>query len=95
VPVLAADTSALPEVLGNAALLVNAENVFELARGIEQIVTDDFTRLRLVAAGTKLIQKYSWERSAAEVLAVYESVVRNDGSRPKRRQPENVTAAAV
>jgi glycosyltransferase involved in cell wall biosynthesis len=95
VPVLAADTSALPEVLGDAALLVNAENVFDLARGIEQIVTDDFTRQLLIAAGAKLIRKYSWARSAAEVLAVYESVVRNDDAKPKKTEPEKVTAAAV
>src|SRR5262249_4815422 len=39
-PVLASNTSSLPEVLGDAALLVNPENVFEIARGMKSILVD-------------------------------------------------------
>jgi glycosyltransferase involved in cell wall biosynthesis len=88
-PVLASDASALPEVLGNAALLVNAENVFELARGIRQIVTEEDLRERLIAAGRAMVRKYSWERSAGEVLGVYESVFAS-----RRVKREKATAAA-
>lgn len=96
VPVLASDASALPEVLGEAALLVNAENVFDLARGICQIVTDDFTRQLLIAAGATLVRKYSWERSAQQVLKVYASVVRNESQSPPQPAPRpKINAAAV
>ncbi len=73
-PVLASDASAIPEVLGDAALFVNAENVFDLARGIRQILTEDVLREALVRRGYALVHRYSWERSAAQVRAVYESV---------------------
>src|SRR6202050_1698379 len=73
-PVLASDASAIPEVLGDAALFVNAENVFDLARGIRQILTDGGRREALVRRGYALVQRYSWERSAAQVRAVYQSV---------------------
>ncbi len=73
-PVLASDASAIPEVLGDAALFVNAENVFDLARGIRQILTEGVLRETLVRRGYALVHRYSWERSAAQVRAVYQSV---------------------
>jgi glycosyltransferase involved in cell wall biosynthesis len=83
VPVLASDTSALPEVLEDAALLVNSENVFELARGIRQIVTEEGLRTRLIAAGRAQVRKYSWERAAKQVLEVYRAV-HVTGREPKK-----------
>jgi glycosyltransferase involved in cell wall biosynthesis len=73
-PVLASDASAMPEVLGDAALFVNAENVFDLARGIRQILTEEVLREALIRRGYALVHRYSWERSAAQVRAAYESV---------------------
>lgn len=73
-PVLASDASAIPEVLGDAALFVNAENVFDLARGIRQILTEDVLREALIRRGYAMVHRYSWARSAAQVRAVYESV---------------------
>ena len=80
----ASDVSALPEVLGDAALLVNAENVFELARGIRQIVSYESLRQRLIAAGNARVRDYSWKRSAAKVKAAYESVVNGAGANSKQ-----------
>ena len=39
-PVVASNTSALPEVVGNAALMVNPENVFEISRALQRVLTD-------------------------------------------------------
>ena len=75
VPVLTSSVSSLPEVFSHAALLVNPENVFEIARGIRQILTEDALRDTLVRRGYELVQKYSWERSAEQVRDVYRSVV--------------------
>jgi glycosyltransferase involved in cell wall biosynthesis len=74
-PVLTSDTSSLPEVFSEAALLVNPENVFEIARGIRQILTEDITREALVSRGFDLVRRYSWERSAEQVRDVYRSVL--------------------
>jgi glycosyltransferase involved in cell wall biosynthesis len=80
-PVLASDASAMPEVLGDAALFVNAENVFDLARGIRQILTEEVLREALIRRGYALVHRYSWERSAAQVRAAYESVCSAAGAR--------------
>jgi len=74
-PVLTSNVSSLPEVLGQAALLVNPENVFDIARGIRQVLTDDTLRQELIQRGYEQVQRYSWKRSAEQVLQVYESVV--------------------
>jgi glycosyltransferase involved in cell wall biosynthesis len=55
--------------------MVNPENIFEIARGIKQILTEDDLRETLVRRGYELVQKYSWERSAEQVREVYRSVV--------------------
>ncbi|MGB6429624.1 MAG: glycosyltransferase family 1 protein [Candidatus Acidiferrales bacterium] len=74
-PVLTSNVSSLPEVFGTAALLVNPENVFDIARGIRQILTDDELRASLVERGYDLVRRFSWERSAAQVHCVYEDVL--------------------
>jgi glycosyltransferase involved in cell wall biosynthesis len=74
-PVLTSSASSLPEVFADAALLVNPENVFEIARGIRQILTEDVTREALIRRGHDLVRKYSWERSAEQVREVYRAVL--------------------
>jgi len=73
-PVLTSNVSSLPEVFSQAALLVNPEHVFEIARGIRQILTEDVLREALVRRGYELVKRYSWERSAQQVHDVYEAV---------------------
>src|SRR5579862_377082 len=74
-PVLTSSVSSLPEVFSQAALMVNPENIFEIARGIRQILTDVDLRNTLVRRGYELVGKYSWERSAEQVRGIYRSVV--------------------
>ena len=74
-PVVASNTSALPEVVGNAALLVNPENVFEISRALHRMLTDQPLRERMKAAGIEQAQRFSWETSVRRMVAVYEEVV--------------------
>jgi glycosyltransferase involved in cell wall biosynthesis len=74
-PVLTSSASSLPEVFAQAAMLVNPENIFEIARGIRQILTEDVLREALIRRGYELVQRYSWERSAEQVRDVYRAVV--------------------
>jgi len=71
-PVLASNTSSLPEVLGDAALLVNPENVFEIARGMKSILLESSLRERLVTKGLEHISRFSWESAARQVIEAYE-----------------------
>ena len=60
--VLASNTSSLPEVLEDAALLVNPENVFEIARGMKSILLDSALRERLVEKGVRQVNKFRGSR---------------------------------
>jgi glycosyltransferase involved in cell wall biosynthesis len=71
VPVLTSTNSSLPEVAGDAALLVDAHDDVAIADGIQQLLTDDDLRNVLRAAGTARVASFTWERCArrtAEVL---------------------------
>jgi glycosyltransferase involved in cell wall biosynthesis len=81
-PVLTSSVSSLPEVFSQAALLVNPENVFEIARGIRQILTETVLRETLVRRGYELVRKYSWERSADQVRDIYRCVIANEPVKP-------------
>jgi len=74
-PVVASNTSALPEVVGEAALLVNPENIFEISRAMHRLLTDQPMRDRMKAAGLEQAQRYSWEASVRRMLEVYAEVV--------------------
>jgi glycosyltransferase involved in cell wall biosynthesis len=73
-PVVASNVSSLPEVIGDAALLVNPENVFDIARAIQEALLDEDLRADLIDKGKKQAARYSWERTARDVLEVYGEV---------------------
>jgi glycosyltransferase involved in cell wall biosynthesis len=74
-PVVASNTSALPEVVGNAALMVNPENVFEISRALLRVLTDQSLRERMKAAGLEQAQRFSWEASVRRMTDLYSEVV--------------------
>jgi len=74
-PVLTSNTSSIPEVVGNAAVLVNPENVFEMMRALQRVLLDQALREKMRQRGYEQVKKFSWDRSAADVLAGYEEVV--------------------
>ncbi len=71
-PVLASNTSSLPEVLEDAAVLVNPENVFDIARGMKLILSDDAVRQRLIQKGLEQVAKFSWKLAAQKILERYQ-----------------------
>ena len=74
-PVLTSNVSSLPEVFQDAALLVNPENVFDIARGIRQILTESTLRQTLRRRGYERARMYSWEHAARLVHGTYQSVL--------------------
>jgi len=77
-PVVASNTSSLPEVLDDAAVLVNPENVFDIARGMKLILADDVLRQKIVQKGIEQVSKFSWKVAAEKVLRIYERVAAGD-----------------
>ncbi len=73
-PVVTSNLSSLPEIYGDAALLVNPDNLFEIARGIRQVLTNNVLRETLIARGHALVKRYSWERSVEQLRRVYQEV---------------------
>ncbi len=70
-PVVTSNVSSLPEVVGDAAVLVAPENIFEIARGIERALLDEELRVVLRARGHQQIARFSWERSIQQVRQIY------------------------
>jgi glycosyltransferase involved in cell wall biosynthesis len=79
-PVVCSHVSSLPEVVGNAAEIVNPENVFDIARGMREVLLDRKRRAILVERGFEQARRFSWERTAQQVLDAYEEI----GSYKKR-----------
>jgi len=70
-PVITSNVSSLPEVVGDAAVLVNPENVFDIARGIREVLLDETLRAELIRRGHAQAARFSWERTAREALDIY------------------------
>lgn len=80
-PVVTSNTSSLPEVVGNAAVLVNPENVFEIMRATHRVLIDQNLREKLKARGYEQAKRFSWDNSVRRILKVYEEV--GGGGRPR------------
>jgi glycosyltransferase involved in cell wall biosynthesis len=77
-PVVTSNVSSLPEVVGDAAVLVNPENVFDIVRGISDVLLDEPLRASLIRKGREQAARFSWSRTARQVLEIYEEAARGD-----------------
>jgi glycosyltransferase involved in cell wall biosynthesis len=71
-PVVATRAGAVPEVAGEAAVLVEPGNVAALAEGIDRAIAD---RERLAAAGLERARQFSWAETARLTLQVYRELL--------------------
>ena len=70
-PVITSNTTALPEVAGEAAMLVNPEDAEALAEAILQVLEDAALREKMRAKGFERVKQFIWERAAHQTMAVY------------------------
>jgi glycosyltransferase involved in cell wall biosynthesis len=75
-PVLVSNVSSLPEVVGDAAIQVNPENVFDIARGMKELLLNDKLRAELVAKGLVHAATFSWKTAAEKVTQIYREVAK-------------------
>jgi glycosyltransferase involved in cell wall biosynthesis len=80
-PVVCSSTSSLPEVAGDAALLVDPLDVEAWAQSLHQVAADQELRRSLVERGHLQIQRFSWQRCASETLQVFEELAGPHGGR--------------
>jgi glycosyltransferase involved in cell wall biosynthesis len=73
-PVIASNTSCLPEVLGEAVLFIDPTDVNALAEALHRVLTDEELRQNMSRQGLARAAQFSWSASAQKLLAVYEKV---------------------
>ncbi len=76
-PVITSNTSALPEVVGDAAITVDPLNVEALATAIAQLLRDAELQKRLSLEGLQRAASFSWDNTARRILDVYRHVSRH------------------
>ncbi|MCM8764174.1 MAG: glycosyltransferase family 4 protein, partial [Candidatus Omnitrophica bacterium] len=77
-PVITSNVSALPEVAGNAAILVNPYSIEQLVEAMEKVLQNFYTRERMRMEGLKRAKDFSWEKSARQMIEVYHMAMNAD-----------------
>ena len=75
VPVLTSNLSAMPEVSGDAALLVDPFDVSSIAEGLARLVHDEALRTELVQKGLKRAGEFAWGKAVGETWNVYQELL--------------------
>lgn len=73
-PVLTADATATAEIASNAALLVEPDSINSIKNGMIKLLKNKDLKNQLVERGYKNIKKYSWEKSAKELIEVFKKL---------------------
>lgn len=74
VPVVVSNISSLPEVVGEAGVLVDPNSVDSIAEGLLKVLTDQNLRNQMIARGLEQAKKFTWEKTARKTLEVIESL---------------------
>lgn len=80
-PVLAANCTALPEIVGDAAMLFEPTDVADIGRALKEFHRDPSLRLTLKEKGTRRAEGFSWEKVAAETLQLYDKLMESRNKR--------------
>ncbi|MDO8457028.1 MAG: glycosyltransferase family 1 protein [Burkholderiaceae bacterium] len=74
IPVITSNTTSLPEVTGDAALLVNPESIDEISQAMQQMIEQPEVRASLISKGLMQAEKFTWQQTAQRTLEVYRSM---------------------
>jgi glycosyltransferase involved in cell wall biosynthesis len=89
-PLVASNRGAIPEVAGDAARLVDPEDVQSIASGIADVLLDSALSARLRDAGPRRTARFTWERCAQETAAVLQQALER-----RRRWPAATSSLPV
>jgi glycosyltransferase involved in cell wall biosynthesis len=73
VPVAASNAASIPEILGDAAMYFDPDDIEEMVRVMEKSVSDNELREKMICKGYEQIKKYSWTTTAEKMIAIYSS----------------------
>jgi len=74
-PVLASNSSSLPEVGGDAAIYFDPKSVSEIRNTVESVISDDSLRNRLIRKGYERVKHFSWEKTVKQTHDVYNKCI--------------------
>jgi len=78
-PVVASNRMSVPEVAGDAALIVDPDNIEEMTEAIYNVITDEKLRESLIKKGYERVNQLSWGKTASESLKVFEASIVLEG----------------
>jgi glycosyltransferase involved in cell wall biosynthesis len=76
-PTITANASSIPEVVGKSALLFNPFDTTQLAEALYNVLTYEELRENLAVKGLKRARKFTWQKTAAGTMAVYQELAGN------------------
>ncbi|MCK4891106.1 MAG: glycosyltransferase family 4 protein [Candidatus Pacebacteria bacterium] len=74
VPIICSDASSLPEIAGDAALLIDPDNIEEIAEAINKVFRDDDLKKKMIKTGFENVRRFSWEKCARETIKKVKSL---------------------
>jgi glycosyltransferase involved in cell wall biosynthesis len=84
VPIVASEATSIPEVVGDAAVLVDSRNVEALCEGMHKVLTDEALRNRLVKEGLKRIKSFKWQETVKKTRDTYERAYKSSEKKQKK-----------
>jgi glycosyltransferase involved in cell wall biosynthesis len=85
-PVVCSNRTSLPEVVGDAAIMVDPENTQKLVEAMRRVLTDDVLQADLRARSLQRATQFSWRKTATETLAVYEEALARKKASAQRKK---------
>jgi len=89
-PVVTSNVTSLPEVVGNAAVRVNPENVFEIMHALRRVLVDYPLREQMKQRGYQQAARFSWDQSVEKIVGIYRQSLREAATAflpPEQREP--------
>ena len=71
VPVITSNVSSLPEVVGDAAIMVNPADINQLAESISRVINDEELRRKMIERGLERARMFSWGKTAKEIIECF------------------------
>lgn len=76
-PVVTSNITSIPEIIGDAAELVDPYKVLDIKKGIDKIIDDKFYREKLIQKAYEKIKEYSWEITVEKIKKIHQELVNN------------------
>ncbi len=73
-PVVSSNVASLPEVIGDAGLLIDPKNAYKMAEAVSDLIDNDHVRSTMIERGFAQVEKFRWEKSARAAMEVFQSL---------------------